>query len=112
PAILGPSADTIKGFAFDPTRAKQVLDQAGWKAGDGRIRTKGGRRLELTMIVGFPNADIHGLMPEAVKAMLADVGIDLKVVTAPDENAYSDRLAQGAGEPFARGGKQRDANAW
>ena len=110
PAILGPAADTIKGFSFDPDRSKQVLDQAGWKAGDGGIRTKGGRRLELTMVVGFPNADIHGSMPEAVKAMLADVGIDLKVVTAPDENAYSDRLAKGQGELFAEVGNQNDAN--
>jgi peptide/nickel transport system substrate-binding protein len=110
PAILGPAADTIEGFSFDPTRSKQVLDQAGWKAGDGGIRTKGGRRLELTMVVGFPNADIHGSMPEAVKAMLADVGIDLKVVTAPDENAYSDRLAKGQGDLFAEVGNQNDAN--
>jgi peptide/nickel transport system substrate-binding protein len=110
PAILGPAADIIKGFSFDPDRSKQVLDQAGWKAGDGGIRTKGGRRLELTMVVGFPNADIHGSMPEAVKAMLADVGIDLKVVTAPDENAYSDRLAKGQGELFAEVGNQNDAN--
>jgi peptide/nickel transport system substrate-binding protein len=110
PAILGPAADTLKGFSFDPTRSKQVLDQAGWNVGDGGIRTKGGRRLELTMVVGFPNADIHGSMPEAVKAMLADVGIDLKVVTAPDENAYSDRLAKGQGELFAEVGNQNDAN--
>jgi peptide/nickel transport system substrate-binding protein len=62
------------------------------------------------MVVGFPNADIHGSMPEAVKAMLADVGTDLKVVTAPDENAYSDRLAKGQGDLFAEVGNQNDAN--
>jgi peptide/nickel transport system substrate-binding protein len=110
PAMLGPAASTVKGFSFDPAKAKQVLDQAGWKAGDGGIRTKQGRRLALTMVVGFPNADIHGSMPEAVKAMLADVGIDLKVVTAPDENAYSDRLAKGQGDLFAEVGNQNDAN--
>jgi peptide/nickel transport system substrate-binding protein len=110
PAILGPSASSLTGFPFDPTQAKQLLDQAGWKGGDGTIRTKGSRRLTLTMVVGFPNADIHGSMPEAVKAMLADVGIDLKVVTAPDENTYSDRLAKGQGDLFAEVGNQNDAN--
>jgi peptide/nickel transport system substrate-binding protein len=110
PAMLGPAASTVTGFSFDPAKAKQVLDQAGWKAGDGGIRSKDGRRLALTMVVGFPNADIHGSMPEAVKAMLADVGTDLKVVTAPDENAYSDRLAKGQGDLFAEVGNQNDAN--
>jgi peptide/nickel transport system substrate-binding protein len=110
PAILGPSASSVTGFPFDPTQAKQLLDQAGWTTGDGATRSKGGRPLALTMVVGFPNADIHGSMPEAVKAMLADIGIDLKVVTAPDENAYSDRLAKGQGDLFAEVGNQNDAN--
>jgi peptide/nickel transport system substrate-binding protein len=110
PAILGPSASAVAGFPYDPAKAKQVLDQDGWNAGDGGFRTKGGRRLAMTMVVGFPNADIHGSMPEAVKAMLASVGIDLKVVTAPDENAYSDQLAKGQGDLYAEVGNQNDAN--
>jgi peptide/nickel transport system substrate-binding protein len=110
PAVLGPYAKEVTGSPFDAGQARQVLDGDGWKVGAGGNRTKNGQQLSLTMVVGFPNADIHGTMPEAVKSMLADVGIDLKVVTAPDENAYSDMLSKGQGDLFAEVGNQNDAN--
>jgi len=110
PAVLGPSAKLVKGFSFNPARAKQILDAAGWAPGSDGIRQKNGRRLSLTLVVGFPNADIHGTMPEAVQAMLKDVGIDLNVVTAPDENAYFDMVSKGKGDLFAEVGNQNDAN--
>lgn len=110
PAILGPNTSMVSGFAYDPARAMEILDQDGWKAGSDGIGVKNGRRLTLTLVVGFPNADIHGSMPEAVQAMLAEVGIDLKVVKAPDENSYFDMLSKGQGDLFAEVGNQNDAN--
>jgi peptide/nickel transport system substrate-binding protein len=110
PSVLGPYSSMVTGFPYDPTRAKQILDQAGWAVGSDGIREKSGRKLSLTMVVGFPNADIHGTMPDAVKSMLADVGIDLNVVNTPDENSYFDRIAKGEGDLFAEVGNQNDAN--
>lgn len=80
PAILGPAGDSIQGTTFDPDRAKQLLDAAGWVPGEGGIRAKDGRPLKLTMIVGFPNAEIHKPMPEFVQAQLKDIGIELELV--------------------------------
>ena len=110
PAILGPAGDTIQGTTFDPDRAKQLLDGAGWVPGDGGIRTKNGRPLKLTMIVGYPTAEIHKPMPEFVQAQLRDVGIELELVQTPDTATYEARLATGEGDLWAEAGSQNDGN--
>ncbi len=110
PSILGPYERLIHGFSYNQSQAEQILDQDGWKVGGDGIRVKNGRRLSLTLVVGFPNADIHGTMPDAVQAMLRQIGVDLKVVKAPDENTYSNTLSAGQGDLFAEVGNQNDAN--
>lgn len=109
--ILGDSASLIQGVSFDPERAKQVLEQAGWKDGDGDgIREKDGRPLSLVMVVGFPTPEIHRPMPEVVQSQLKTVGIDLKIETTPDTASYEDRLKAGTGDLWAEIGNQNDAN--
>ncbi|MCA1644736.1 MAG: ABC transporter substrate-binding protein [Chloroflexi bacterium] len=68
---------TEQVYSFDPEKAKQVLDAAGWKpAGDG-VRAKGSQRLEISFpIISRPR---DNAMAESVQASLRDVGIDLKV---------------------------------
>ena len=110
PAILGAAAGTIVGTTFDPERARQILDGAGWAEGDGGIREKDGRALKLTMIVGFPDADTHKPMPEFVQAQLKDVGIDSEIVLTPDTATYEARLAAGEGDLWAEAGSQNDGN--
>src|SRR5438552_1096597 len=38
-----------KAFSFDPAKAKQILDTAGWTAGSGPIRQKNGQNLEIAL---------------------------------------------------------------
>lgn len=110
PAILGSAADTIQGTTLDPERSRQVLDAAEWVPGGDGIREKAGRRLHLTMIVGYPNADIHRPMPEFVQAQLRDVGIEVEIVQTPDTATYESRLAAGEGDLWAEAGSQNDGN--
>ncbi len=110
PAILGTAADAVQGVPYDPERARQVLDAAGWAPGGDGVREKAGRRLELTMIVGYPTAEIHGPMPEFVQAQLAEVGIAVEIVQTPDTATYEDRLAAGEGDLWAEAGSQNDGN--
>lgn len=110
PAILGSAASTVQAIATDPERAKQALDAAGWASGANGTREKAGRPLKLTMIVGFPSAEIHRSMPEFVQAQLRDVGIEVEIVQTPDTATYETRLAAGEGDLWAEAGSQNDGN--
>ncbi len=110
PAILGSEASRITGTNRDVAKAKKILDDAGWKAGADGIREKGGRKLSLTMVVGFPNADVHKPMPEFAQAQFKEIGIDVKIVTTPDTASYEARLAKGDGDLWVEAGSQNDAN--
>src|SRR5207249_645429 len=69
--------DTLeRSFTFDPPKAKQLLDQAGWKLGSGPVRQKGGQNLEIALATfRSPWTEIA----QAMQSQLRDVGIDLKV---------------------------------
>jgi len=110
PAILGSEAGRITGTDRDVAKAKKILDDAGWKAGSDGIREKNGRKLQLTMVVGFPNADTHKPMPEFAQAQLKEIGIDAKIVTTPDTASYEARLAKGDGDLWVEAGSQNDGN--
>jgi peptide/nickel transport system substrate-binding protein len=110
PAILGPAAGTVAPITTDPERAKQLLDDAGWAPGASGVREKEGRQLKLTMIVGFPSAEIHRSMPEFVQAQLRDIGIEVEIVQTPDTATYEGRLAGGEGDLWAEAGSQNDGN--
>lgn len=111
PAILGSAAADVKGTDRDVSKAKQILDAAGWKPGADGIREKGGRKLSLTLVNGFPSPEIHKPLPEFMQAQLKEVGIDLKIVTVPDTAAYEALLAAGArGDLWLEAGSQNDAN--
>jgi peptide/nickel transport system substrate-binding protein len=110
PGILGSEASRIIGTNRDVAKAKKLLDDAGWKAGTDGIREKNGRKLSLTMVVGFPNADTHKPMPEFAQAQFKEIGIDVKIVTTPDTTSYEARLAKGEGDLWVEAGSQNDAN--
>ncbi|MGH3615919.1 MAG: ABC transporter substrate-binding protein [Pseudonocardia sp.] len=91
-----PDAGTPMDAAFDPARARAVLDAAGWvQAGDGRAR--GGTPLALELLV--PSEPIHGIQDsrttsEAVAAALGEVGITVTIRTV-DSAAYFDERSAG-----------------
>lgn len=110
PAILGGAGEDITGTTYDPDKARELLDAAGWAPGADGIREKDGRRLHLVMVVGFPTAAVHTPMPEFVQAQLADVGVELEIVQTPDTATYEARLAAGEGDLWAEIGSQNDGN--
>jgi peptide/nickel transport system substrate-binding protein len=64
-------------YSFDPDKARQILDAAGWTPGSDGIRTKGGQPLAIAFpIISRPQ---DNAMAESVQASLHDVGIDLQV---------------------------------
>ncbi len=73
-------------YAYDPKKAAQILDDAGWKVGGGGIREKGGKKLGLILTTfRSPWSEIA----EVVQSQYRDVGIDLQVQKM-ERNPYLD----------------------
>ncbi|MDQ3514943.1 MAG: ABC transporter substrate-binding protein [Chloroflexota bacterium] len=72
----------VPTYAYDPDRAGQLLDEAGWVMGDDGVREKDGAPCEFvcTVITGD-----QARRPEAevVQSYLAEVGVDMQIEEAP-----------------------------
>lgn len=110
PTSLGDQAKLITGNAYDPDEAKRLLDAAGWRAEGGGVRTKDGQPLTLTLISGFPTAEVHRPIPAFLQSELTKVGIDLKIVERPDSASYQALIKSGEGDLFLEQGNQNDGN--
>lgn len=110
PSSLGKYADLVEGNDLDEKTAKALLDEAGWVPGDDGIRTKGGERLKLTLVSGFPTAEVHRPIPVFLQSQLVKVGIDLEIVERPDSASFQAIIKSGEGDLFLEQGSQNDAN--
>jgi peptide/nickel transport system substrate-binding protein len=63
-------------YTYDPARARQILDAAGWVAGSDGIRRKDGQRLSL-ILATFREPWTQ--IAQAAQASAREVGIDLQV---------------------------------
>jgi peptide/nickel transport system substrate-binding protein len=74
---IAPTSTDIPLVAPDADKAKQLLDDAGWKVGSDGIRVKNGQRLSLTLpyYTGSSAADDT---VEFIRAALKDVGIEIQ----------------------------------
>jgi peptide/nickel transport system substrate-binding protein len=63
-------------YPYDPDRAKQVLEAAGWVAGDDGIRTKDGQRLT----VSLTSTDFTSPFDEISQSLFKEVGIELELL--------------------------------
>jgi peptide/nickel transport system substrate-binding protein len=91
--------------SYDPTKAKQLLDQAGWVPGSDGIRSKGGVRASLTIVTTTGDK-----VREQVEQILADewkaIGIELSIKNQPSAVLLSGSFS--AGDPRKKG----DIDMW
>lgn len=69
--------DNVKQYPYDPKRANQLLDEAGWVRGPDGIRQKGGKRLSFTIEV-----DPHPIRQGIAVAAQSDwkkLGVETKI---------------------------------
>lgn len=88
----GPQED-IEGFRYEPDRARDLLDEAGWlQKGDGAVRTKDGQALAVGLLVPFgeANADVVALY---VQSELGEIGVEVQVTTLESGAAFERRNA-------------------
>jgi peptide/nickel transport system substrate-binding protein len=62
-------------YHYDPAKAKQVLDQAGWAPGSDGIRTKNGQRLSMSYAI----ADFDKPYAETLQAGWKQIGVELQL---------------------------------
>lgn len=101
--VLGPQfkpatstlASTTPGYqdlsaklAYDPAKARTLLDQAGWVPGGDGIRVKNGERLSFNVVFSQVFAGNKAII-ELVQQQLRKVGVDLRLdlVSLPESTA-------------------------
>lgn len=90
---------TLEPWPYDPERAKQLLDEAGWKDtnGDG-VRDKDG--VELVLTLGTTTREIRRDVQAVAQQQLAQVGIKLELANAEPSIFFG---SYGEGGPCATG---------
>jgi peptide/nickel transport system substrate-binding protein len=68
----------VTRYAFDPAKARALLDEAGWRPGADGVRVNGGKRLAFTLITqaGFA---IRENIAQAIQKQFKDVGVEMAI---------------------------------
>nr|WP_055506146.1 ABC transporter family substrate-binding protein [Nonomuraea pusilla] len=86
---------------YDPQRARQMLDAAGWKL-NGAVRQKGGKQLALRFVVpsGLQISKAEG---ELTQSMLSQIGVKLTIQAVPSDDFFTKYVIPGNFDitPFA-----------
>jgi len=115
--VLGPTAEnpvtpwydtSLNYYPFDPSRAKKLLDEAGWEEGPDGVRVKGGKRLSLVFVSTAGNMtreQTQAILQERWKAL----GIDVVIKNGPASMVFA--LAANGG-PLYSGNFDVALTAW
>ncbi|NUW30680.1 ABC transporter family substrate-binding protein [Nonomuraea sp. SMC257] len=79
--------------AYDPARAKQLLDQAGWKVA-GAVRQKDGRPLALRFVVPS-GVQVSKSEAELVQSMLSQIGVQVSIQAVPSDDFFTKYVIPG-----------------
>jgi peptide/nickel transport system substrate-binding protein len=84
---------SLKPYPFDPAKAKELLDAAGWKAGPDGVRAKDGKKLELTY--GTTTREIRKDTQAVFQQQLKDVGIVVNLLNFESDTFFNGYDKQG-----------------
>ncbi len=79
---IGWFAPTLPASAYDPTRSRQLLEQAGWVPGPDGVRSKNDVRARIEF--GTTTGDrLREQTQQVIQEQLKDVGIEVEIKNAP-----------------------------
>lgn len=75
---------------YDPEKAKKLLEEAGWKdAGEGKPRTKDGKKLTLDYTLSAGGTSAQSDQAELVQQMLGAVGVKVNIKSVPANDFFN-----------------------
>jgi peptide/nickel transport system substrate-binding protein len=83
----------IAPVPFDPAKAKQLLDEAGWTVGAGGVREKNGVKLELRY--GTTTKEVRQSTQAVIQQMLEQVGIKVDLFNYESDTFFADFTNKG-----------------
>ncbi|HET9096975.1 MAG TPA: ABC transporter substrate-binding protein [Candidatus Baltobacteraceae bacterium] len=84
----------VEGYPYDPQKAAQLLDQAGWKLGRGGIREKNGQPLSLQLVYG-QGSEAAREIGVIVQSDLRKIGVDVPIKTYTYQMLYATKAEGG-----------------
>ena len=99
--VFSYSSKDVPKYPYDPAKAKQLLDAAGYKPGSDGIRAKGGQRLSFNIMVQAGRSTDEDA-EQVIIAQMKAIGIELK----PDNKsgvAFRDARYKGGYDLFYSG---------
>lgn len=93
PILWSYTEEDINPYPYDPEKAKQLLDEAGWTVGADGIREKDGKKLQINYLGSKnPNTDIFiAIATENYR----EIGVDFVPEQFPDFNTLSAKVNSG-----------------
>lgn len=107
--LFGEHADEVEGVPFDPDRAAELLEEAGWARNSTEIREKDGRQLSLTYLTLSPTPDAR-LIGEVLQDQLSAVGVSVEIDPSTDSGITSERRENGQYDLLHQGGSQNNTD--
>jgi peptide/nickel transport system substrate-binding protein len=84
----------MPSYAYDPKKAEEILEAAGWKKAKGGIRAKDGKKLSFTIMTTSQNK-----VRELVQVYLQDawkkIGVELSIKNQPARVFFGETLRRG-----------------
>ena len=68
----------LRPTPYDPSRARALLDAAGWRPGADGVRVRDGRRLSLLLVYGIGSADGAQITVQ-IQQMYRAIGVDVQL---------------------------------
>lgn len=76
------------GFEYDPDRARELLEEAGWEDTGGEYRERNGETLSIEMVgANAPSEELQ--TSEEIMSMLTEVGFDVDLTPYESTTAYA-----------------------